>query len=177
MNALKKAKVFLSLGTNTGNRKINLRKTCFFLKTEISNITISRVYETLPLYVENQPKFLNCVVSGETDKSPYSLLDYCLDLENRLGRDRAHKPEKGPRVIDIDILLYNSEIIHNNRLHIPHPGMYEREFVLIPLLELDPEIKDPETGYSFTIFLDKLKGQGVSLYAEPECLFNNRDTL
>ncbi|MBN2533810.1 MAG: 2-amino-4-hydroxy-6-hydroxymethyldihydropteridine diphosphokinase [Spirochaetales bacterium] len=166
MNALKKAKVFLSLGTNMGNRKKNLQMVYTQLSLELSSLRISPLYETLPLYVKDQPEFLNCVVSGETGKSPYELLDYVLDLEQTTGRTRTNSQNKGPRVIDIDILLYNKEIINQKQLQIPHPGMYERQFVLIPLLELEPDLQDPVSGHPFSFFLEGLNNQGVNLYTE-----------
>ena len=166
MDTGKRVKVFLSLGTNMGNREKNLQKAFSCLKEEIINVKTSRVYETLPLYVENQPRFLNCVISGETGMQALDLLDYLLNLEKKLGRNRTNVPEKGPRLIDIDILLYNDEIIHNERLHIPHPGIYERQFVLQPLIDLEPDLKDPETGHLFSFFLAKCDNQGISVYKD-----------
>lgn len=164
MNALKKAKIFLSLGTNMGDREKNLQKTLICLNRELSFIKCSHFYETLPLYVKDQPKFLNCVICGETVKPPFELLDYLLNLEYTIGRNRINSQDKGPRVIDIDILLYNKSIINHPRLHIPHPGIYEREFVLVPLLELEPLLQDPVSGHPFSFFLEKLHNQGVTRY-------------
>ncbi|MBN2444491.1 MAG: 2-amino-4-hydroxy-6-hydroxymethyldihydropteridine diphosphokinase [Spirochaetales bacterium] len=165
MKALLEAQVYLSLGTNIGNRKMNLMEAVTSIKKNFSNFSISRIYETIPLYIKDQPQFLNCVVRGETTKTPIELLDFVQNIEQKMGRDRKNVVNKGPRIIDIDILLYHDEIISTDRLHIPHPGIYERQFVLVPLLELEPEIKDPKTGYPFSIFLDKLENQGISVYA------------
>lgn len=170
------AKIFLSLGTNMGDRERNLHITLDCLNRELSSLRLSHLYETLPLYVENQPKFLNCVVIGETGKSPLEFLHYLLDLEQKVGRNRNCLQDKGPRVIDIDILLYNREIINHERLHIPHPGIYERQFVLIPLLELEPGLPDPVSGQPFSFFLEKLKGQGVTFYADKKTILLDNET-
>jgi 2-amino-4-hydroxy-6-hydroxymethyldihydropteridine diphosphokinase len=166
MGTFRKAKIYLSLGTNIGDRENNLSITLTCLGRELSSLKHSHIYKTLPLYVKNQPEFLNCIVSGETGKSPLELLDYLLNLEKNIGRNRTNFQEKGPRVIDIDILLYKQEIINQKRLQIPHPGMYERQFVLIPLLELQPGLRDPVSGHPFSFFLEKLQNQGVTFYAE-----------
>jgi len=162
--SLQNQTIFLSLGSNLGNREENLQKAITYLHQELIDIECSQIYETLPLYEKKQPKFLNCVIKGKTDRNPFKLLDYCMNLEIQLGRDRIASRAKGPRIIDIDILLYNNEIIHDHRLHIPHPGMYEREFVLLPLIEIDPNVKDPESGKLFSFYFNRLESQGVSMY-------------
>ena len=136
------------------------------LKGAVCEIKLSRVYETEPMYLNNQPMFLNCVAMGNTAESPDSLLRFLQGIEQKMGRNRIHVPDKGPRIIDIDILLYERKIIHTDHLHIPHPGMYEREFVLLPLLELVPEIKDPESGSRFSDFIGSIEKQGVSVFAD-----------
>jgi 2-amino-4-hydroxy-6-hydroxymethyldihydropteridine diphosphokinase len=161
---IKKAHVFLSIGSNQGDREQNLKNAFAHLEKAISGIRISRIYETLPRYIEDQSLFLNCVMEGETGKTPVDLLDFVLSAEKKVGRIRGNIPKFGPRVIDIDILLYDNAVIHNDRLSIPHPGMYERQFVLIPLLELKPDLTDPVSGKKFAGFLDELDDQGVHLY-------------
>ena len=111
--------------------------------------------------MENQPDFLNLVVRGTTALSPQSLLSVLASIEAALGRDRSSAGPKGPRTIDIDILLYGTSIIAEPNLIVPHPGMKDRQFVLIPLLELDPEIVDPVSGAPFKDFLAALPPQGI----------------
>jgi 2-amino-4-hydroxy-6-hydroxymethyldihydropteridine diphosphokinase len=164
MNSIEGAQVFLSLGTNLGTRILNIKKAVALSRNELTAVTLSRIYETEPLYVTNQGKFLNCVVMGRTQKPPFSLLRALLGIEQDMGRDRSHVPDKGPRIIDIDILLYDQQIITSEELSIPHPGMYDREFVLRPLLDLAPELKDPVSGSPFSDFLGRLENQGVSVY-------------
>jgi 2-amino-4-hydroxy-6-hydroxymethyldihydropteridine diphosphokinase len=164
MDALRKVRIYLSLGTNIGDREKNLEQAVDALKQELSALKRSHIYETLPLYMKDQPEFLNCVVTGKTAQPPIVLLDYLLDFEKAMGRERGNIPAKGPRIIDIDILLYNKKIIQNERLQIPHPGIYEREFVLKPLLELEPGLQDPVSGKPFSLFLERLRDQGVTLY-------------
>ncbi|MCL2513352.1 MAG: 2-amino-4-hydroxy-6-hydroxymethyldihydropteridine diphosphokinase [Oscillospiraceae bacterium] len=128
--------VYLSLGTNTGNREDNL-------KTALKAISLlpgtkitkeSSVYETEPWGYEDQPMFLNMCAEIETGLSPHALLGACLGIEAAMGRTRLFK--NAPRTIDIDILLYNDIKTDTEELTIPHPRMYEREFVMKPLEDL-----------------------------------------
>ena len=125
---------------------------------------MSRLYETSPLYIEDQPLFLNAVISGFTVLSPYRLLKECQLIESSLGRERSREKKKGPRYLDIDILLYGDKIINTGRLVLPHQGIKERQFVLIPLLELDAEVVDPVTGIPYSDYLKRLADQGVYTY-------------
>lgn len=139
--------VFLSLGSNLGNREQRLVSALGALKEEGANIlTCSSVYRTDPLYVRNQPDFLNIVCEVETALSAHKLLESCLSIERRLGRTRLLK--KGPREIDIDILFFGQAIIEDQDLVVPHPLLYERNFVLVPLAEIAPHFRDPRTGLS-----------------------------
>ncbi|EDO0828834.1 2-amino-4-hydroxy-6-hydroxymethyldihydropteridine diphosphokinase [Listeria monocytogenes] len=133
------AKAFLSIGTNIGERLENLNDSLSGLaasdKIKITNV--SSVYETDAVGYEDQAAFLNIAVEIETDFPPVDLLDFCLALELELGRVRLFK--WGPRLIDIDVLLYDDVKIDTEKLKIPHPYMKERAFVLIPLIEISPE--------------------------------------
>lgn len=136
------AKAFLSIGTNIGERLDNLNNALKGIADSDKNkITkVSSVYETDAVGYEDQAAFLNIVAEIETDFAPVELLDFCLALELELGRVRLFK--WGPRLIDIDILLYedvNDVNIDTEKLKIPHPYMKERAFVMIPLLEISPE--------------------------------------
>jgi len=121
---------------------------------------VSSFYETEPVEVTDQPWFLNCVVILETDKPPRDLLRHTLAIEKQLGRRRTR--EKGPRTIDIDILLYDDRVIDEPGLKIPHPAMHERRFVLQPLVEIAPEIVHPRLKKTAREMLDRLPaGQSV----------------
>ncbi len=101
----------------------------------------SPVYETDPIGNPDQPRFLNLVVLIETDLKPLPLLDYLLDIEQKLGRERNEK--WSPRTIDLDILLYDKLIVNSDRLTLPHPRMHQRRFVLVPLAQIDPNLAHP----------------------------------
>lgn len=131
---------FLSLGSNMGNRT-ELLKTAVKALNRHPKVHIqkeSSYYETDPVGYTDQNKFMNEVIEIATDLDPDSLLSYCLNIEEELGRVRLKR--WGPRTIDIDILLYEGFVSSNDRLTIPHPRMTERQFVLIPLNEIAPNI-------------------------------------
>jgi 2-amino-4-hydroxy-6-hydroxymethyldihydropteridine diphosphokinase len=133
--------VFLGLGSNVGDREGNVRKALQILKKKMRVLKVSSMYETEPMYVEDQKWFVNCVAKLETDLRPRELLDYVKDTERTLGRQRTIK--YGPRVIDLDILFYGNEVVRESDLHIPHPKIRERSFVLIPLVEIEPDFIHP----------------------------------
>lgn len=127
--------IFLGLGSNLGDRQKYLNDAMQFLDERgVKILKRSSIHETEPVGYMDQPKFLNMVVEVATAFSPEELLRVCLDIENKLGRMRAEK--LGPRVIDIDVLLYQDRKIQSDFLTIPHPRMYEREFVMKPLDEI-----------------------------------------
>lgn len=140
--------VYLSLGTNMGDRRANLDRALELLTADqIQVVQQSSVYETAPRDVVDQPWFLNLVVECEMNYSPDELMRGILQIEKEMGRDRSSAAvHRGPRLIDIDILLYDNLIIQTPQLTVPHPRMLERRFILEPLLELAPELKDPMTG-------------------------------
>jgi 2-amino-4-hydroxy-6-hydroxymethyldihydropteridine diphosphokinase len=104
----------------------------------------SRVYETDPVGGPPQPEYLNAVVEVQTTLSPHDLLAACMDVEQRMGRVRGER--WGPRIIDVDVLTYDEEEVDEPDLVVPHPRMHERAFVLVPLLELDPDPALPGRG-------------------------------
>jgi 2-amino-4-hydroxy-6-hydroxymethyldihydropteridine diphosphokinase len=134
----KKRKAYLALGSNLGNRQENLKKAIAALGERVKIIRVSRVYETAPMGLTEQPDFLNLVVEIETDLPARELLQEAKAIEQILGRQEG--PRWGPRVIDIDILLLGEENISEPGLKIPHPRMTERAFVMVPLAELAPEL-------------------------------------
>lgn len=137
-----KTRVFLSLGSNLGDRAANLRAAIRSLAGAKFNVLkVSSFYETEPVGYLDQPWFLNCVVEGETIRQPLELLDSFRSLE-MVFCSKKHFPN-GPRILDIDILLYGELSLNTPELQIPHPRMLERKFVLAPLAEIAPELKLP----------------------------------
>jgi 2-amino-4-hydroxy-6-hydroxymethyldihydropteridine diphosphokinase len=132
---------YIALGTNMGDRYKNLVDAIHLLKEEtgIFLVKSSSIYDTVPVGYTEQDDFLNMVIMVRTTLTPHDLLEVCLRIEKELGRKREIK--WGPRIIDLDILLYNQENIEAENLIVPHPRMQERAFVLAPLLEIDSSIK------------------------------------
>jgi|Deesub1362A_J573_1020465.scaffolds.fasta_scaffold00733_13 2-amino-4-hydroxy-6-hydroxymethyldihydropteridine diphosphokinase len=134
----------LAFGSNLGERTFFLKKACEYLKNEGIKIRkMSSVYESLPEGFTEEPLFLNMVVEVETELSPFELLKRTQKIERILGRSK--KGRKGPRTIDIDIIFYNDIRIDSKELKIPHPRAFERDFVLKPLLEINPNLKIPSS--------------------------------
>ena len=134
-------RVYLSLGSNVGDRAANLRTAINRVGSLGDVMAVSSFYETEPVEFAAQPWFLNCAVELDTEKMPKQLLAGILDIEREMGRRRVQK--KGPRTLDIDILLFGNSIIQTKGLTIPHPAMHERRFVLEPLAEIAPEARHP----------------------------------
>ena len=154
--------VYLSLGSNLGDRQLYLKRAVTYLRQ--GGIGVQRqssIYETEPQDVARQPWFLNIAVECETQLFPLQLLKVLQRIERELGRVRAGAVRRGPRVIDIDILLYGNVVIDTPQLTIPHPRMTERRFVLEPLLEIAPELRHPATKQLLRKSLDTLTGQQV----------------
>lgn len=138
--------VYLGLGSNLGDRRDNLLSALRLLggMEGMSILEVSSVYETKPWGVAEQPDFLNLVTLSSTTRDPRGVLAACGEVEEKLGRVRAGR--WGPRVIDVDILLYDDLELEEEDLVIPHPRMLERDFVMVPLLELKPRIPLPGKG-------------------------------
>ncbi|HJT70664.1 MAG TPA: 2-amino-4-hydroxy-6-hydroxymethyldihydropteridine diphosphokinase [Terriglobales bacterium] len=133
--------VYLSLGSNVGDREANLREAIAKL-SELGEVTaVSSFYETEPVETSAQPWFLNCVVKFDTEKMPRQLIAAILSMEQSMGRQR--RKEKAPRTIDIDILLFGTSIIELPSLTVPHPRMHQRRFVLEPMAEIAPDARHP----------------------------------
>jgi 2-amino-4-hydroxy-6-hydroxymethyldihydropteridine diphosphokinase len=134
--------IYLSLGSNLGDRAANLRAAIAALPSANLHVyKVSSFYETEPVDYLDQPWFLNCVVEGETDSQPIELLHALRAIEYQLGSRKAFA--KGPRLLDIDILLFGDQSIVTPELQIPHPRMLERKFVLAPLAEIAPQLQHP----------------------------------
>ncbi len=153
--------VYLSLGSNLGDREKFLNDALELLaQHQIQVIARSSVYETEPQDVANQPWFLNMVVACETRYFPLQLLTVLQRIERDLGRVRGGSAvRRGPRSIDLDILLFGNAILEMAQLTIPHPRMLERRFVLEPLLEIAPDLKFPLTNKPLRNYLAAASGQ------------------
>jgi 2-amino-4-hydroxy-6-hydroxymethyldihydropteridine diphosphokinase len=152
--------VYLGLGSNMGDRQAMLREALAALESPKLHIRrVSPVYETEPMYVPGQHWFLNMAAEAETDLFPLQLLHRTSRVEARLGRRRL--TPKGPRTIDIDILLFGNSVMRTPSLEIPHPRFRERRFVLAPLADLVPELRDPVTRKTVRQLLGEVAGQVV----------------
>jgi len=136
-------RVFLGLGSNLGNREAYLRTALTALASVVAIDAISSIYETEPVGYSDQPRFLNAVCSGTTALEPLALLCAIKQIERDLGRTPTIR--YGPRLIDIDILLYGDLILDTPKLQIPHPRLVERAFMLLPLMEIAPDLCHPGT--------------------------------
>jgi 2-amino-4-hydroxy-6-hydroxymethyldihydropteridine diphosphokinase len=161
------ATAFLGLGSNLGHREANIREALYRLseRHEIRPIKVSSLYETGPIGCTDQPDFINAVAEIETDLLPLDLLRAVLDIEKEMGRVRT--VQWGPRVIDIDVLLYDNTVMDVPGLTLPHPRMLHRAFVIAPLAEIAPDLELPG-GFRPAELLDKLKDQRVEKIAEVE---------
>ncbi len=158
--------VYLSLGSNVGDREANLKSAVARLAALGRIVAASSFYETEPVEDIAQPWFLNCVVALDTAKMPKQLLAALINLEQQMGRQRLR--EKGPRTIDIDILLFGNSVVHTLGLAIPHPAMHQRRFVLEPLAEIAPEARHPVFKRTIRELRDALPaGQAVRRVPDP----------
>lgn len=154
--------VYLSLGSNVGDRAANLKDAIARLAALGEVVAASSFYETEPVEFSAQPWFLNCAVRLDTQKLPEQLLAGILLLEQQMGRQRRRGQKKGPRTIDIDILLYGDSIIELPGLTVPHPAMHERRFVLEPLGEIAGDVRHPALERNIEELRDSLPaGQAV----------------
>jgi 2-amino-4-hydroxy-6-hydroxymethyldihydropteridine diphosphokinase len=133
--------VYLSLGSNIGDREENLRTAIARLGELGDVLAVSSLYETEPVEFTSQPWFLNCAVALRTELMPRVFLSKVQAIEQQMGRRRIQP--KGPRTLDIDILLFGNSVIQLPELQVPHPAMHERRFVLEPLAEIAPELRHP----------------------------------
>lgn len=148
------ATVYLALGSNIGNRAENLRKATAMLgESGVRIQKISSIYETEPVDYLEQDWFLNAVLEAETDLEPPALLKVMRGIETSMGSRKAFS--KGPRMIDLDVLLFGDESIDTPELQIPHPRMLSRKFVLVPLAEIAPRLRHPSWPASAKEMLER----------------------
>ncbi|MGH7900526.1 MAG: 2-amino-4-hydroxy-6-hydroxymethyldihydropteridine diphosphokinase [Thermodesulfobacteriota bacterium] len=150
---------FIGIGSNLGDRIRNCRNAIRAIKDIAGIKSISSIYETEPVGIEDQPDFINCVIRIETDLIPTDLLTKLLGIEKDLGRERS--VIGGPRIIDLDILFYEDRVLEYGNLIIPHPRAHLRRFVLEPLNEIDPELVHPGLNASVSKLLNELEDEKI----------------
>jgi 2-amino-4-hydroxy-6-hydroxymethyldihydropteridine diphosphokinase len=161
-------KAWLGLGSNLHQPVAQVREALKQLNAVdgIEELRTSSFYRTPPWGDEQQDDFINAVMQIETSLDPVTLLAKLQSIENKMGRQRDDR-RWGPRLIDIDLLLYGDEQYQSNELEVPHPRMHERAFILVPLSELDADLKIPGYG-SIKVFLQELDCSGVSRLSDEE---------
>ena len=154
---------YLCLGSNLGSREENLCQALALLSRKADIEKLSAIYETEPVGYKEQPLFLNLVCRIATDLPPDELLRFAKDIETEMGRTPSFR--NAPRIMDIDILLYDDTTIETQNLTIPHPRLKDRAFVLIPLAEIAPKLIHPQLGKSIAQLANAIKGRkGVREY-------------
>jgi 2-amino-4-hydroxy-6-hydroxymethyldihydropteridine diphosphokinase len=155
--------VYLALGSNLGDRLANLKQAINSLTPQMEVKAKSHVYETPPWGYEDQPKFLNQVIKAKTYLDPEPLLKHLKRLEVALGRKESFP--NGPRLIDLDILFYDDQVLHTPSLIIPHPRLHERAFVLLPLMDLEPDLVHPVSKKSVREMAAQCNVDGIEKFA------------
>ena len=156
---MSKKRIYIGLGSNLGERekflKIALKRLGESAHVEVTQI--SPAYETEPVGFAGQNKYLNLVAEIKSDLTAEDLMDHLEEIESQVGKKAEFK--NGPREIDIDILLFNQDVVETERLKIPHPGLNRREFALRPLLDLDSKLVEPTTNTPYTVYLRRISGK------------------
>lgn len=147
-------RIALALGSNDGDRMEALRAAVKALAPYVDVASVSPVYETEPVYIDNQPLFLNAALLGTTKLAPLALLWNIKRIETEIGRTPTYR--YGPRLIDLDLIFYGNQVLATPELTIPHSHMAEREFVLRPLADIAPDWVHPQTGSTVTEMLSHL---------------------
>lgn len=160
------SRVYLAMGTNLGDRMLNLAHALTLLPPAVKLLRCSRVYETPPWGYLDQPDFLNMAIEGETTLEPLMLLDWLKLLEEKIGRKKSER--YGPRLIDLDILFFDDLQMQSERLEIPHPRLAERAFVLVPLADLVPDLVHPVAHATIRELLAKVDRSGIAAVTADE---------
>ena len=150
-------KVYLSIGSNVGNKLMNIKKAVNHIKKSLKISRISPIYDTEPVGYKKQGWFLNCAVEAETDMGPFKLLSFLKSIEKRLKRKKMFR--YGPRTMDIDIIFYGNKMLKSGKLMIPHPRMHRRLFVLEPLSRISPNFAHPKYKKTIGELKNKLKSK------------------
>ena len=132
---------YIALGSNIGDREANIKTALQLLNQKVKVVLASGLYETKPMYMEKQAWFLNAAAKVETEHSPKEFLALLKSIEQEMGRKLTSR--NGPRIIDLDILFFGSQVINEGNLQVPHPRMVERAFVLVPLSEIAADVVHP----------------------------------
>lgn len=150
---------YLGLGSNLGRREANLLRALELLRgPEVDPVAVSSIYESDPVGpVQDQPSFLNLALKVRTSLLPRPLLHHCLAVERRMGRTREQEIPKGPRSVDVDLLLVDQRVERWPDLILPHPELINRAFVVLPLLEVSPDLTDPRDGSSLAALAPALE--------------------
>ena len=157
------ADAWIALGGNLDDREAALRAALEQISQFADLVRVSQFYETEPVGITDQPAFLNAVAHLRTDLEPHELLEHLLAVEQWMGRERTVR--NGPRIIDLDLLLYGHQILDEPGLQVPHPRLQERRFVLAPLAELAPQFVHPVLRQTMAELLEKLpEGEWVKVY-------------
>ena len=153
--------IFLALGSNIENRKQYIEEALLLLREKVHDIIVAPLYETKPRYFEYQQNFLNTVLSGYTDLEPRELLQFTKAVQKEVGR--VDRFRNGPREIDIDILFYDNVVYKDEELEIPHPRLQERDFVLQPFSDINPDFSHPVLKKTIRELLDALPEEQRSI--------------
>ena len=150
---------YLGLGSNLGQREANLLQALELLRgPEVEPLAVSSIFESDPVGpVQDQPSFLNLALKVRTSLWPRSLLHHCLAVERRMGRMREQEVPQGPRRMDVDLLLAGQGVGNWPDLILPHPELINRAFVVLPLLEISPDLKDPRDGSLLAVYAEALE--------------------
>jgi 2-amino-4-hydroxy-6-hydroxymethyldihydropteridine diphosphokinase len=151
---------YIALGSNLGDREEALSSGVCHLRRLGRVLALSSLYETEPVGYHDQPAFLNAVLALETQLEPLALLRGLLAIERELGRDRGRGPLKGPRTLDLDLLLLGDCVVATEELSLPHPELAQRRFVLAPLVEIAPQLRHPQRNQTMAELMALLPDEG-----------------
>jgi 2-amino-4-hydroxy-6-hydroxymethyldihydropteridine diphosphokinase len=159
--------VFIGVGSNLGDKVGNCRRAIEALLADARNriVQCSPLYQTEPVGKKEQDWFINGAFAMETSMEPAELLEFLLGVEKMMGRERRER--WGPRVIDLDILIFGQQVINKEALEIPHPRLHERRFVLVPLRDIAPDLRHPLLGKTISQILEELPG-GEKVFPLPQ---------